>query len=208
MVLERIQYWVQCLGGVLAFTTLGVMFYGIWRGLHRLTRRTSGPASGWLRSTAFYLLATALFLAISVLFWKPLPLVLTTGTRGLMLAAGLLIYFPGLAFALWGRLALGRMYFVSTSLGAQLYADHQLVTSGPYAIVRHPMYLGLIAAAVGSLLLYQTWTTVAFAFFAPFLLLRAHREELALAAEFGKAWRVYTSRVPMILPGWKREHRS
>jgi len=63
---------------------------------------------------------------------------------------------PGLAFVLWGRLALGRMYFVSTSFGAQLYADHQLVTHEPFAIVRHPMYSGLIAAGIGSLLLYQT----------------------------------------------------
>jgi protein-S-isoprenylcysteine O-methyltransferase Ste14 len=99
------------------------------------------------------------------------------------------------------------MYFVSTSIGAQLYADHKLVTSGPYAIVRHPMYLGLITAALGSLLLYRTWTTAAFVIFAPFLLLRARREEQALSAEFGEAWQAYAARVRMILPGWKRKHR-
>ena len=92
------------------------------------------------------------------------------------------------------------MYFVSTSFGAQLYADHQLVTHGPFAIVRHPMYVGLISAAFGSLLIYQTWTTVAFAVFAPFVLRRARREEQALAAEFGDQWLTYSRRVPAFFP--------
>jgi protein-S-isoprenylcysteine O-methyltransferase Ste14 len=164
-------------------------------------------AAGWQRSVAFYLLATTLYLAFSIAFWKPLPLTFSPTIRVLALAAGALIYFPGLAFTLWGRLVLGRMYFVSTSIGAQLYADHKLVTSGPYAIVRHPMYLGLIAAALGSLLLYQAWTTAAFVIFAPFLILRARREEQALSAEFGEAWQAYAVRVPTILPDWKRKRR-
>jgi protein-S-isoprenylcysteine O-methyltransferase Ste14 len=160
--------------------------------------------AGLMRSMPFYFLATALFLAFSVLFWNPLPLSLSYGMRGLALMAGSLAFFPGLALTLWGRLTLGRMYSVSNLLSAQLHADHQLVMSGPFAVVRHPMYLGLIVAAVGSLLLYQTWTTVAFAVFAPFLLVRARREEQALSAEFGEAWQAYSARVPMILPNWRR----
>jgi len=205
MTLERIESLVRCLGGLIAYTTLGIILFGIWRGAHRPVGRTSGQAAGWLRSAAFYLLTTALFLTFSALLWKPLPLTLSPGMRGLALATEALIYFPGLAFTLWGRLALGRMYFVSTSLGAQLYAGHRLITRGPFAIVRHPMYLGLIAASVGSLLLYQTWTAAAFMVFAPFLLLRARREEQALATEFGEAWQVYAASVPMILPRWKRK---
>ena len=114
------------------------------------------------------------------------------------------MYFPGLVFLLWGRLALGKMYFVSTGFGAQLFADHQLVTQGPYALVRHPIYVGLIAAALGRLLIYQTWTAVAFAVFAPFVLLRARREEQALAAEFGEQWQDYCRRVPTFFPRFKR----
>jgi protein-S-isoprenylcysteine O-methyltransferase Ste14 len=117
-----------------------------------------------------------------------------------MLGLGSLVYLPGLAFVLWGRLALGKMYFVSTGFGAQLYANHRLVTRGPFAIVRHPMYLGLIAAALGSLLIYQTWTTALYVLFAPFVLLRARREEQLLATEFGEAWQEYCKHVPAFFP--------
>lgn len=194
---ELIIHWAS---GLTAFVTLGIMLAGIWRGMRRPVGRTTGHAGGWLRSPLFYLLSTALFVGISVALWLPLPLTLSAQARAWMLALGSLVYFPGMAFVLWGRLALGKMYFVSTSFGAQLFADHHLVTRGPYAIVRHPMYLGLIAAAFGSLLIYQTWTTVLFALFAPFVLRRARREEQALAAEFGEQWQAYCRRVPAFLP--------
>lgn len=84
--------------------------------------------------------------------------------------------------------------------GAQLFADHQLVTTGPYAIVRHPMYVGLAFAAWGALLIYFTWTTVYFACFAPLLAFRAYREEQALSAEFGEQWHEYCKRVRAFIP--------
>ena len=200
MNLEMIETLFRWFGGLVAWGALGFILYGIWRGTRRPVGRISGRAAGWLRSAAFYLLATAFFLALSVAFWKPLPLTLAPAIRSLALVTGVLFYFPGLAFLLWARLTLGRMYFVSTAFGAQLFANHQLIKHGPYAIVRHPMYLGLIASAVGSLLLYQTWTTVAFAIFAPFILFRSHREEQALAAEFGEEWLAYSRCVPPFFP--------
>jgi protein-S-isoprenylcysteine O-methyltransferase Ste14 len=66
------------------------------------------------------------------------------------------------------------------------------------------MYLGLVAAAVVSLLLYQTWTALAYALFAPFVLRRARGEEQALAAEFGEQWQEYCQRVPAFIPRLKK----
>jgi protein-S-isoprenylcysteine O-methyltransferase Ste14 len=200
MNLNLIETLLRLSGGLLAYATLAIGFYGIWRGTRRPAGRTSGRAAGWLRSALFYCLATAGFLGFSILFWKPLPLDLPSGARLALLIAGSLIYFPGIVFLLWARLVLGKMYFVSTSFGAQLYADHKLVTRGPFAVVRHPMYLGLIAAALGSLLLYQTWMALAYALFAPFVLRRARGEDQALAAEFGEEWRSYSQRVPTFIP--------
>ena len=200
MNLELAVAIIRGAGGALAYLALAIVFYGIWRGTRRTPGRTSGRTAGWLRSALFYFLATACFLAISVYFWKRLPIELSPGNRLTCLLAGSIIYFPGMVFLLWARMTMGKMYFVSTSSGAQLYADHQLVTNGPFAIIRHPMYIGLIAAAAGSLLIYQTWTALAYAVFAPFVLLRARREEKVLEAEFGEKWQVYCRRVPAFFP--------
>jgi len=119
---------------------------------------------------------------------------------------GSLLYFAGLVFVLWGRLMLGKNYFVSSGIGAQLFEGHQLITSGPYAIVRHPMYFGLFIMALGSLLLYHTWTTLFFASFVPLTVLRARREELLLAEEFGTEWQEYCKRVPQFFPRvWRKK---
>jgi hypothetical protein len=196
---------IRWLGGLAAWAMLLVLMLGIWRGIRSPAGRSVGAGAGWLRSPLFYLLALAAFLGISWMGWRELPLRIPVPFKAPFLILGMLLYFPGLALMAWGRLVLGRMYFVSTGLGAQLFSDHELVTTGPYAIVRHPMYLGLLAAAAGSLLIYQTWTTLAYALFAPFVLRRGAREEQALAAEFGEQWREYCRRVPSLFPRWKGE---
>lgn len=201
MMLETIIRWM---GGLLAFSTLGFLLYSIWRGAQRQAGRTTGRNAAWLRSPLFYLAASALFFWISWFGWIPLPVSFPPLARTIMLTIGIFLYFPGLALVLWGRLALGKNYFVSTGMGAQLFADQQLVTSGPYALVRHPMYAGLALAAWGALLIYFTWTTVYFSVFAPMLFLRARREEQALAAEFGEQWQEYCKRVPAFWPRFRK----
>jgi len=203
MEMSLVETLIRRLGGLIALVTLVIILAGIWRGTRHAMGRAVGQTTNWLRSPVFYLFSTALFLVFSVLFWRPLPLMLSPTTQFIALTLGVILYVFGMTFVLWGRLALGKMYFVSTGLGAQLFADHQLLTHGPFAIVRHPMYLGLITAALGGLLIYQTWTTVFFAVFSPAVLLRARREEQALSAEFGQTWQEYCRRVPAIIPFWR-----
>lgn len=200
MNLEIVETWIWRLGGLAAFSVLAVSFLGIWRGLRRPPGRTSGRMPGLLHSPLFYLLASTGFFGICYLLWQPLPLSFAPITRIFFLICGGLLVFPGLAFILWGRLALGRQYFVSTSLGAQLYQDHQLITSGPYALVRHPMYFGLIMASFGGILVYRTWTLVFLAFSFLGIPFRAWREDQALAEEFGSQWQEYRQHVPFLIP--------
>jgi len=200
MNLELIQLIIQWFGGLLAFVALGFVLYGVWSGTKRQTGRTTGLGGSWLRSLWLYFASAVIFFGIAYLGWTPLPLTVSPFTRCLMIALGSLLYFPGMSLLIWGRLALGRNYFVSTGLGAQLFSDQQLVTTGPYAIVRHPMYCGLILSAAGSLLIFSTWTTVYFVFFAPLMFVRAWREEMALSAEFGDEWQEYCKCVPAFFP--------
>jgi len=195
---------IQLLGGLLAYATLGIVLYGVWRGTRRQAGRTTGLNASWLRSPWFYLASCALFFGIAYLGWKPLPWKISPSVQLWMLVVGSLVYFPGMGFLVWARLVLGKNYFVSTGFGTQLFKDHQLITSGPFTIIRHPMYVGLILAAFGALLIYFTWTTVYFALFAPFTLIRSRREETALSAEFGEQWREYCRRVPAFIPRLER----
>jgi protein-S-isoprenylcysteine O-methyltransferase Ste14 len=195
---------IHWFGGLAAWGALALLMFGIWQGTRRTPGHTSGRAAGWLRSPLFYALALIAFLAISIAGWQPLPLDLPPSYDWLALLLGSLFYFPGIGLVIWGRLALGSMYFVSTSLGAQLFQDHQLLKTGPYAMVRHPMYLGLVLVALGSLLIYWNWTCLLFLIFSPFVLLRARREELALAEAFGREWQEYCRAVPAFLPRFIR----
>ena len=202
MTLETIIQW---LGGLFAYSSLAIVLYGVWRGTQREAGRATGLRGNWLRSWWFYLASSVFFFGIAWLGWKPLPWLISDSARLWMLIFGSFLYFPGMSLLLWARLTLGKNYFVSTGFGAQLFKDHQLVTSGPFAFIRHPMYAGLILAALGALLIYFTWTTVYFAVFAPFTLIRAKREETVLSQEFGEQWQEYCKHVPMLLPKlWRK----
>ena len=191
---------IRWLAAFLAYAALAIMLYGIWRGTQRRAGRMLGRTAAWLGVPWFYLATTLLFLGISYLGWIPAARALSPPMQSWMCALGALLYFPGMCLTVWGRLVLGRNYLPSMLIGVRLFQNQQLITTGPFAFVRHPMYLGLILATLGSVPLYLTWTTIGFAVCAPFLLLRARNEERALAAEFGEHWQQYRRRVPMIIP--------
>ena len=198
---------VQWVGGLFAYSTLALVVYGVWRGTQRKAGRTTGRTGHFLRSFWFYLASVILFFSIAYFGWVPLPWKVSGQARFWMLVFGAFLYFPGMVVAIWARLTLGRNYFVSTGFGAQLFDGHQLVTNGPFAFVRHPMYAGLILAMVGALFMYFTWTTLIFAVLSPLTSVRARNEEHALSEEFGEQWRDYCKRVPAFIPHLgKRSH--
>lgn len=202
--LDILEQWLRLGGGAFALVTLATIFYGIWRGAQSQAGRRVGAAPGLLRIPWFYLAASVIFFGFCYLTWRPLPLALSSSQRIAALVIGAILYFPGMAFVLWGRLALGKMYFVSTGFGAQLFAGHRLVTGGPFAIVRHPMYFGITLAVIGGILLFQTWTMLLLLVMPLGLARRARIEEQALAAEFGKPWQEYCQRVPAFFPRLRR----
>lgn len=206
--MNSLARWVGLVGAAAAIGTLGVVLFGLWRGTRRPKGRSTGLAK-WMLRWPVYLIIGILFFGTCFLLWRPLPLSLTPLTDTLMLVFGALLYFSGLTLVLWARLTLGKMYNVSSSLGAHLYANHQLVTQGPFAFVRHPMYLGIMAASVGGLFTYRMWTFVFLAIVFLGLVVRAKREEQALAAEFGEQWERYCQQVPGWIPRVRRrDHKT
>jgi protein-S-isoprenylcysteine O-methyltransferase Ste14 len=202
MMLDTIEQWVRWIGAADTLVTLAVVLLGLGRSLTRPHGRAIGRANQMLRLPTYILISIGYF-GLWYLLWKPIPIALSPAVRIVALALGALLLFPGLGLVLWGRLVLGKMYNVSSALGAQLYADQQLITHGPYAIVRNPMYVGIIAATFGGLLIYRTWSLVfALTFFG--LVIRARREEQVLAAEFGQQWADYCRQVPGWIPHFRK----
>lgn len=193
--MEGVERWVRRAGGAGALLVLASLFWGLWRTgrgpLAPGTGRAAVVRRGW-----FLAASSVVFFGGCIRLWHPLPVRLAPPLRALALALGAPLYAAGLGLVLAGQRALGEMFNVSTSQGAPLYAEQRLVTNGPFAVARHPMYLGYQLAALGALLLYRTWTTALLAPAALALVFRARREEAALAERFGAAWREYCRRVP------------
>jgi len=202
--LVDLERWLRSAGVVAGLVTLAYMLVqGVWRGL----RRPSGRATvriGWALRPSLLLFVGALWIGLCVFLWRPVPLSLSAHVQVAAYLVGAALYFAGLGLYWWGALSLGALYRPSSALGVQLDAHHRLVTDGPYAHVRHPLYVGLQAAAIGGLLLYRTWTLVFVAINFVGLFARARREDHALAAEFGQAWESYRQRVPAWLPRLRR----
>jgi protein-S-isoprenylcysteine O-methyltransferase Ste14 len=76
------------------------------------------------------------------------------------------------------------------------------VTTGPYRLVRHPIYLGFSMLAMGQTLAFASWPAllVAVAGIVPSFVWRATAEERLLAATFGERYTLYRARTPMIFP--------
>jgi protein-S-isoprenylcysteine O-methyltransferase Ste14 len=94
---------------------------------------------------------------------------------------------------------LGRQFRVH----AGLYHDHELVRTGPYAIVRHPIYTSLLGMLIASALLLRTdpvWAMIAVGVFIVGTEARVRSEDRLLADRFGKAFNDYRSRVRAYIP--------
>ena len=104
----------------------------------------------------------------------------------------------GLAFTWWARLHLGRLWSSSVTRKA----EHRIVDTGPYALVRHPIYTGLILAvlATGALLGGATACLGAL-LVASGMCVKARLEERFLREQLGaEAYDAYARRVPMLVP--------
>ena len=132
--------------------------------------------------------------------WVPL-FTLSPGSAFVLDVIGLVIYLTGIAITLWARRTLGRNWGISTSLQVKLLDDHQLIQTGPYAYVRHPMYFGWWSSMLGLTLLYPVYAVLLMFFFSMISFSnRARREEAALAGKFGETWVEYRKRTKFIIP--------
>ncbi|MGZ9224880.1 MAG: methyltransferase family protein [Anaerolineales bacterium] len=164
-----------------------------------LPERKGGNWPMWSQIAILFL---GLLLCVPLFYYGWVPLLTPPSSMAQILSVlGLTIYIVGMSFMLWARRTLGKNWGLSTSLQAKLRDDHELVRSGPYAFVRHPMYFGAWAFMFGLLLLYPKWVMLVFTVsMLASLSMRARREEIALAERFGDVWVKYKKRTKFIIP--------
>jgi protein-S-isoprenylcysteine O-methyltransferase Ste14 len=112
----------------------------------------------------------------------------------LMVAVGIAAF----AFCWWARLHLGRLWSGTVTQKE----GHRVVDTGPYAVARHPIYTGALAAAMATAAIKATPLSVwGVALIASAFVLKARLEEKFLGEELGaEAYASYRRRVPMLIP--------
>jgi protein-S-isoprenylcysteine O-methyltransferase Ste14 len=168
------------------------------------SRQKKGGVSGKgaiLGTWPFVLLILLCLSGIAFLLWRPVPIFLPDQTTLIISIIGGVFYFPGIFLYVWSLFVLGSQFGVSTVFGAGVYEKHQLIRKGPYALIRHPMYLGVLLAAIGALLVFKTWAMILFTPLSWIVIGRADREEDILEKEFGEEWKRYAAEVPKWWPG-------
>jgi protein-S-isoprenylcysteine O-methyltransferase Ste14 len=110
---------------------------------------------------------------------------------------GVALTVIGLALALWGRFYLGGNW----SAQVELKRDHQLIRTGPYAIVRHPIYSGFMLAALGTAFVYgELHELLAFVLILIAWTYKSRLEEAFLVEQFGADYHQYRKQVKGLIP--------
>jgi len=103
----------------------------------------------------------------------------------------------GLSFAVWARRNLGRNWSGTITIKV----DHELITRGPYRIVRHPIYSGILLGFIGSALATGSWRGLVAVILASLAIWRrVYIEEGGMRRTFGAAYDDYAKRVAALVP--------
>ena len=114
------------------------------------------------------------------------------------MAIGLGLAIIGLGIAVWARRHLGRYW----SGRITLKVDHQVIQSGPYAFVRHPIYSGILLALLGTVISIGTVRScIAIVLMFLSFVVKLTLEERWLCAHFGAEYEKYRRRVKALIPG-------
>lgn len=116
---------------------------------------------------------------------------------GISAATGVVMTLFGLLFSVWARFILGRNW----SGVVTIKHDHELIVRGPYRVVRHPIYTGLLIAFLGTALaIGMVYAFIAVALFALCFWLKLQTEEQFMLKEFGAQYADYRRHTRALIP--------
>jgi protein-S-isoprenylcysteine O-methyltransferase Ste14 len=160
------------------------------------SKKTSG-----VPKLALQIPASALLITGFALLFNPGIRVLSapiTPHTAMVGSVGLVVDLVGVGFAIWARLALGTNW---SGMIMTLKQGHELVQTGPYAIVRHPIYAGMLLAMAGTALTIGTlggYLGLAAGVVA--LMIRVSIEENLMSDQFRETHTAYRRRTKKLIP--------
>ncbi|MGH3267986.1 MAG: methyltransferase family protein [Trebonia sp.] len=175
----------------LVIVIVWVVFWAYWLIAARGVK--SGRSGGWNR-----FIGLRIALLVVVIF-----VVRSLGLRGhkagtdpVLAGVGLALFLLGLGLAVWARLYIGRNWGTPMSRKT----EPELVTTGPYHRIRHPIYTGLILAMLGTALATTLYGLIVAAVLGGFFIYSAIREEAYLTEQFQDTYRAYKHSTKMLIP--------
>jgi protein-S-isoprenylcysteine O-methyltransferase Ste14 len=153
------------------------------------------PVSSRILRALTFLIAIVLFSSTRIplrwLYLQPWP----AGLRPFWLGAAVMV--AGLLLAVWAREYLGGNW----SSEVTIKQGHELITTGPYAVVRHPIYTGILAGLLGTAIaLSQVRGFIAFLLIFLMLWRKLRMEEQWMRSQFGETYATYARQTAVLVP--------
>ena len=164
-----------------------------------LSVREAQEKKGTDRNSVYAIIVAGLLsLVVALLEWSYVHPILGIVENRLVVAGGFALIVGGIVFRVWSIQTLGK-FFTST---VQVQDRQQVITSGPYAVLRHPSYSGAFMAILGSTVFLQAplAAIVALVGMSYAYKLRIGAEEEAMVTKFGEEYRQYQQRTYRLIP--------
>jgi protein-S-isoprenylcysteine O-methyltransferase Ste14 len=179
------------------FPMVWIFFFLYWqiKSAHTKTTRRLEPAASRVLRVFIFLIAIVLLLTTRI----PLPwLYLQLWPLGLWpFWLGAAVTIAGLLFAVWAREHLGKNW----SRSVTIKQDHELITAGPYAVVRHPIYTGILTGFLGmAIAISQVRGFIVFVLFFLAFWIKLRMEEQWMRSQFGEAYAAYAHQTAALVP--------
>ncbi len=113
---------------------------------------------------------------------------------------GSILTWMGIGLAIWARYHLAEYW----SARITIKEDHQLIRTGPYTRLRHPIYSGIVLAAIGSAVVIDQWRCVLGVCLVLIgYCIKARKEETMLTQQFGDAFREHQKQAGFLIPRFR-----
>jgi protein-S-isoprenylcysteine O-methyltransferase Ste14 len=173
-----------------------MLVFTIWAGAADSARGPVQSKEGWGARISVWVIGAAWLILLFRRFPGPLGSQIINPPQSIVIA-GVVVTLIGLSFAVWARFYLGKNWDALITLKL----DHKLIRTGPYAIVRHPIYSGFMLAGLGTAFAVgQIRSFIAAAMIVAAWVYKSGLEESFLLEHFGSAYAEYRRNVKRLIP--------